>query len=161
MSIEQVDQDIIRQRREDPGLGFMETDFSLKYCGNVVKTTSFRPVPNIRSTFGQYTWRKTPKGICVLESCEFKRTTPGSTTDIDQTYRLTVKSIDLDADVSSATLSFSALKAYLPPNTMVEDRSGPESKSYPLYPALYNSDGADFRRLSRMIRSRGFLKNGE
>lgn len=157
LTIERTADGIIRQRREGLNGGVLEIDFSEACCGNVVRFDYVAGRKDAPSHRGRYVWERLPDGPCVLRQCEVEITTPGSATEIDEVYRLVVRSIDLQADVSPRRISFAALKAYLPASTTVHDRVA--GRRYRLTPQTPEEDPA-FGRLVEEVRSRGFLRKG-
>jgi hypothetical protein len=156
LSIEQLDDDIILQRRIAPDGGVVEIRFSLKFCGNVVSVSAVAKSPGVRSQFGKYMWKKLKDGRCMLDQCEFRMTRLGSVTENEEVYRLKVKSFDVETPVPPGAVSEAAIKSYLPRNADVIDDI--TKKSYPLDPSAKQPIAA-FKDLSGSLKARGFLLN--
>ena len=143
----------IREVRRDSGRGVSETVYDLGLGGNVVRL-GYTVESGVRMSEGDYHWRKVGSAS-VLDRLHYIHLVPaksgGSRTE---EITLSVSGVELHTLPASEFDKASFLKG-LPGDTLIDDRI--KGRRYRLHPEVKMRE-QDLRDLSRLLRTRGFLK---
>lgn len=124
--------DMVRQTRVDADGSRGETVFSMRDGGNVVQNQFMVASARSRSSASEYEWGRAVNGASTLKRCSVRYYAVGSK-EVEETYNLSIASIDVSTPVRGDRVSVARLMGMLPPDVLVDDRiTGKQRRLTPL-----------------------------